>query len=237
MPCTFPMKKGVRRQLDDFDAVRLQSEGAPDAADGMAAQSAALGHGAGAPMGRVPGVVSDVSVITRSTSSSERTGVDRCAVRPSGRTVSVPGTESATCPPFRRKPPGRPPPRCRSGLRHNPEPSCPERRGQACLRATNLRFQGFPFGVVQNHRWNRPSNHHRCLHLRYSPGGDLIAATITPSFSYTMLEPSRYSEQQVQWSSCCELGDSLQSGRINSFACIQAPEARYLQPHVNGNVL
>ena len=53
MSRTFSMKKGSDDNLKT--SVRLQSEGAPDAADGIVAQAAALGHGPGAPVGSVPG--------------------------------------------------------------------------------------------------------------------------------------------------------------------------------------
>ena len=63
-------EEGVRRQLEGFGAVRLQCEGAPDAADRGVAQTGTLGHGPGAPCVASLGVDSSVSVITRSTSSS-----------------------------------------------------------------------------------------------------------------------------------------------------------------------
>ena len=48
-------EEGVRRQLEGFGAVRVQREGAPDAADRGVAQTGTPGHGPGAPVGGVLG--------------------------------------------------------------------------------------------------------------------------------------------------------------------------------------
>src|SRR5437016_13561077 len=50
MSRTFRHQQRIRRQLESFTAMRLQSEGMPDAADGHVAESGGLSHSAGAPM-------------------------------------------------------------------------------------------------------------------------------------------------------------------------------------------
>ena len=117
----------VRLQLEALGAVRLQSGGTPDTADGFVTRAAALGHGPGTQMGSVPtrGLRRQRDHTLHIVIGNRTHVAGRCEVRPTTRPVSVPGNGNATSPPFRRIPPGRQPPRCCSGLPHNPISSSP----------------------------------------------------------------------------------------------------------------